>query len=67
MPPVVAVALNVPPTVLAAKSNAVALTTEALPVVPLVFTLTAPVEASVPRSIVPFAADVVAVVVPGHR
>ena len=49
--PVVAVATKSPPTPEVSKSNAVAFTTVALPVVPFVLNVTEPVEASVPRSI----------------
>jgi hypothetical protein len=62
--PVVAVALRLPFTVEAARSRAVVFTMVALPVVPAVTRLTAPVDARVPRSIVALAAVVVKLEVP---
>ena len=57
--PVVAVATKLPPTPEAAKSNAVAFTTLALAVAPVVLNVTAPVDANVPKSISSFACVVV--------
>ena len=49
--PVVAVAVRAPPTADVPRSSAVALTTVALPVAPVVLSVTVPVTARVPRSI----------------
>ena len=57
--PVVALAVKLPPTPEAAKSNAVAFTTLALAVAPVVLNVTAPVDANVPKSISSFVFEVV--------
>ena len=64
MLPEVAVAARSPPTLEAARSRAIVLTTVASPVAPLVLTDTAPVEANPFRVMSLFAKIVVAVVVP---
>ena len=64
MLPVVAVMSRLPPTFDVARSTAVAFTTAALPVAPLVFTSMAPVAASWARLILAFAALVVNEAVP---
>ena len=61
--PVVAVALRLPLTV-PARARAVALTIVALPLVPVVLSVTAPVAASVPRSMSASASKVLKLLVP---